>query len=144
VEEGRERHARELGEEEEEERARAEAREREQRALAMDEEKEKEEDEPWGWNKGEGKSKPRGRGSRTRIEEAEGQGERREGDSESGEDWMDHQLNFEKDLNPIVDLNTIEQYTYDDPLVLRKATEEDIMYNLHQKKLRAQKNMETW
>lgn len=64
-------------------------------------------------------------------------------DNEGG-DWKAHRLNFAKDENPIVDLNTAESYTYEDPLEIRKATEGDVMYNLHQRKLKAQKNVETW
>lgn len=65
-------------------------------------------------------------------------------DEGSDVDWKAHRLNFARDENPIVDLNTIESYTYEDPLEIRKATEGDVMYNLHQRKLKAQKNTETW
>eukprot|EP01127_Copromyxa_protea_P023978 TRINITY_DN9245_c0_g1_i1.p1 TRINITY_DN9245_c0_g1~~TRINITY_DN9245_c0_g1_i1.p1 ORF type:complete len:472 (+),score=155.00 TRINITY_DN9245_c0_g1_i1:158-1417(+) len=81
--------------------------------------------------------------ARAEAKEREERARQAEGDDED-EDWLGHKLNFAKDLNPIVDLNTIEQYTYDDPLELRKATEGDIMYNEHQRRLKAQKNVETW
>lgn len=65
-------------------------------------------------------------------------------DEDKEKDWKKHRLNFAKDENPIVDLNTLESYSYEDPLEIRKATEGDVMYNLHQRKLKAQKNTETW
>jgi len=50
-----------------------------------------------------------------------------------------HNLTFAEDINPLVDLHTVEEYSVFDPRTGKGLVEEDKRMNLHNQRLRAQK-----